>query len=380
MLYGMNKFVLREIFDSDIETELLSIGFDVSYKNFAKYKYEYKNIKIYSVNSAQANIIKQTALSSGADCATHRDVITGRAEVSDCILGGSVSEISKIADKLMYQPFQLNVLAEQLKQIINKDLHATPKVVGILNLTNDSFSGDGVDDDIKKAKEKLDKLISDGADIVDIGAESTKPYSNPVSDLDQLKRLLPVLDYAKTRIPISIDTRSAAVAEECLKNGANIINDVSGFDYDKKMLDIIAKYNSTVIIQHSKGTPQNMQDSPCYDDLIEEIFLSLTEKCVLAESCGVNNIIVDPGIGFGKSRENNFEIIRRIQEFKSIGYPVMLGISRKSFLNMKDNEERDIYTTALNTLAIERNVDYLRVHNVKMHKTLIDLMKMFVIK
>jgi len=188
------------------------------------------------------------------------------------------------------------------------------------------------------------------------------------------------LDYAKTRIPISIDTRSAAVAEECLKNGANIINDVSGFDYDKKMLDIIAKYNSTVIIQHSKGTPQNMQDSPCYDDLIEEIFLSLTEKCVLAESCGVNNIIVDPGIGFGKSRENNFEIIRRIQEFKSIGYPVMLGISRKSFLNMKDNEERDIYTTALNTLAIERNVDYLRVHNVKMHKTLIDLMKMFVIK
>ncbi len=386
----MHDFVLREIKKTNIENELKKIGFDKSYTHKAKEKFEYKNIKIYSLKPAMANIIKQTSLSVGCDCATHREVITGKIENSDCILGGSVSQIKKVAEKLKFQPFGLKKLGEELEKLC-PPLAGGPKsvisrrgtqLVGILNLTPNSFSDGGMYNDFERAKEHLLELINDGADIVDIGAESTKPYSKAVPAKEQLEKLIPIIDFAKGKIPLSIDTRSSEVAKECLNAGANIINDVSGFDYDEKMADIIAKYNVPVIIQHSKGTPENMQNSPVYADLMEEIFLNLRKKVDFARSKGIENIIIDPGIGFGKSREDNFEIIRRIEEFESLGCPIMLGISRKSLLNMQnaDNFDKDIYTTAINALAIERNVDYIRVHNVKMHKKLIDLMSMFMVR
>ena len=386
----MHDFVLREIKKTNIENELKKIGFDKSYTHKAKEKFEYKNIKIYSLKPAMANIIKQTSLSVGCDCATHREVITGKIENSDCILGGSVSQIKKVAEKLKFQPFGLKKLGEELEKLC-PPLAGGPKsvisrrgtqLVGILNLTPNSFSDGGMYNDFERAKEHLLELINDGADIVDIGAESTKPYSKAVPAKEQLEKLIPIIDFAKGKIPLSIDTRSSEVAEECLNAGANIINDVSGFEYDEKMADIIAKYNVPVIIQHSKGTPENMQNSPVYADLMEEIFLNLRKKVDFARSKGIENIIIDPGIGFGKSREDNFEIIRRVEEFESLGCPIMLGISRKSLLNMQnaDNFDKDIYTTAINALAIERNVDYIRVHNVKMHKKLIDLMSMFMVR
>lgn len=386
----MHDFVLREIKKTNIENELKKIGFDKSYTHKAKEKFEYKNIKIYSLKPAMANIIKQTSLSVGCDCATHREVITGKIENSDCILGGSVSQIKKVAEKLKFQPFGLKKLGEELEKLC-PPLAGGPKsvisrsgtqLVGILNLTPNSVSDGGMYNDFERAKEHLLELINDGADIVDIGAESTKPYSKAVPAKEQLEKLIPIIDFAKGKIPLSIDTRSSEVAEKCLNAGANIINDVSGFDYDEKMADIIAKYNVPVIVQHSKGTPENMQNSPVYADLMEEIFLNLRKKVDFARSKGIENIIIDPGIGFGKSREDNFEIIRRVEEFESLGCPIMLGISRKSLLNMQnaDNFDKDIYTTAINALAIERNVDYIRVHNVKMHKKLIDLMSMFMVR
>lgn len=386
----MHDFILREIKDTDIEKEINAIGFDKSYSHKAKEKFEYKNIKIYSLTPAMANILKQTALSVGCDCATHREVITGKIEISNCILGGSVSQIKKIAEKLKFQPFGLKELGKKLenscsplagepKSMISK---RGTKLVGILNLTTNSFSDGGMYNDFEKAKEHLLELISDGADIIDIGAESTKPYSSPVSPKEQLEKLLPIIDFAKNQTTISIDTRSAIVAEECINAGANIINDVSGFDYDEKMVDVIAKHNIPIIIQHSQGTPETMQNSPHYNNLIEDIFLNLKKKIDFAHSKNIKNIIIDPGIGFGKTKEDNFEIIKRIEEFQSLNCPIMLGISRKSLLDMPnaDNLAKDIYTTAINALAIERNVDYIRVHNIKMHRKLIDLMDMFVIK
>lgn len=386
----MHDFILREIKDTDIEKEINAIGFDKSYSHKAKEKFEYKNIKIYSLTSAMANILKQTALSVGCDCATHREVITGKIENSNCILGGSVSQIKKIAEKLKFQPFGLKELGKKLenscpplaggpKYMISR---RETKLVGILNLTTNSFSDGGMYNDFEKAKEHLLELISDGADIIDIGAESTKPYSSPVSPKEQLEKLLPIIDFAKNQTTISIDTRSAIVAEECINAGANIINDVSGFDYDEKMVDVIAKHNIPIIIQHSQGTPETMQNSPHYNNLIEDIFLNLKKKIDFAHSKNIKNIIIDPGIGFGKTKEDNFEIIKRIEEFQSLNCPIMLGISRKSLLDMPnaDNLAKDIYTTAINALAIERNVDYIRVHNIKMHRKLIDLMDMFVIK
>ncbi len=386
----MHDFILREIKDTDIEKEINAIGFDKSYSHKAKEKFEYKNIKIYSLTPAMANILKQTALSVGCDCATHREVITGKIENSNCILGGSVSQIKKIAEKLKFQPFGLKELGKKLenscpplaggpKSIISR---RGTKLVGILNLTPNSFSDGGMYNDFEKAKEHLLELISDEADIIDIGAESTKPYSSPVSPKEQLEKLLPIIDFAKNKTTISIDTRSAIVAEECINAGANIINDVSGFDYDEKMVDVIAKHNIPIIIQHSQGTPETMQNSPHYNNLIEDIFLNLKKKIDFAHSKNIKNIIIDPGIGFGKTKEDNFEIIKRIEEFQSLNCPIMLGISRKSLLDMPnaDNLAKDIYTTAINALAIERNVDYIRVHNIKMHRKLIDLMDMFVIK
>lgn len=386
----MHDFILREIKDTDIEKEINAIGFDKSYSHKAKEKFEYKNIKIYSLTPAMANILKQTALSVGCDCATHREVITGKIENSNCILGGSVSQIKKIAEKLKFQPFGLKELGKKLenscpplaggpKSMISR---RGTKLVGILNLTTNSFSDGGMYNDFEKAKEHLLELISDGADIIDIGAESTKPYSSPVSPKEQLEKLLPIIDFAKNQTTISIDTRSAIVAEECINVGANIINDVSGFDYDEKMVDVIAKHNIPIIIQHSQGTPETMQNSPHYNNLIEDIFLNLKKKIDFAHSKNIKNIIIDPGIGFGKTKEDNFEIIKRIEEFQSLNCPIMLGISRKSLLDMPnaDNLAKDIYTTAINALAIERNVDYIRVHNIKMHRKLIDLMDMFVIK
>lgn len=378
----MNDFVLKEIVSHNIVEELEKIGFDKSYRIQASSKFGYKNIKIYSLTVPQANILKQTALSVGADCATHRETITGKIETSDCILGGSISQLNKIADKLKHQPFGLKILGEKICEFVNIQKKSGTKIVGILNLTTNSFSDGGEFLDFENAKEHLIQMVSDGADVIDIGAESTKPYSKPVSDEVQLSRLLPILEVVKSQninIPISIDTRSAKVAKACIEAGATIINDVSGFDYDENMIDVIAETGVKVIVQHSKGTPENMQDDVSYESLIDEIYLNLRSKVEKALIKGIKkeNIIIDAGIGFGKTREHNFEIIRRIEEFYGLGCEVMLGVSRKSLLNMPDaeNDLKDIFTVALNTLAVENKVDYIRVHNVKLHKQLISILK-----
>lgn len=376
----MNDFILKEIKTDDIEKEIEKIGYDKTYTDCGAQKFRYKNIKVYGLTFSQANILKQTALSVGADCATHRETITAKIDKTDCILGGSLSQLKKVADKLKKQPFGLKKLSGEIDSFLEIKKDNNTKIVGILNLTPDSFSDGGEFLDYEKATEHLEYMIECGADIIDIGAESTKPYSTPVSADAQIDRLLPILNFVKEQnitIPISIDTRSAKVAEICIRNGASIINDVSGFDYDENMADVIAQYGVKVIIQHSKGTPENMQENPFYGSVIDEIYLKLKEKIDYALSKGIKkeNIIVDPGIGFGKTREDNFEIIKRIEEFYGLGCEVMLGLSRKSLLNLQDydNQMKDIFTIALNTLAIERKVDYIRVHNVQLHKILLEV-------
>lgn len=378
----MHDFLIKEIHNTDIKQELLNIGFDKGYSRFATSKYNYVNLKIFDLSVPQANILKQSALSVGADCATHRDVITGKAELTACILGGSLSQIDKIAKKIKGQPFGLKDLSEQLLNFISKkEKPSKTKLMGVLNLTENSFSDGGLYYEYDDAIKHLKKLIKDGADIIDIGAESTKPYSEPVEVEEQLDKLLPILKYVeekKIETPISIDTRSSKVARICIQYGAKIINDVSGFDYDEQMIDVIAQNSHVkIIIQHSLGTPENMQENPTYSNLMDEIYCSLHNKVQLALSRGIKkeNIIIDPGIGFGKTRKDNFEILKRWQELKGIGCPVLIGVSRKSLLNMpkSTNEEKDIYTLALDSILISQKVDYLRVHNVKLHKNFLDI-------
>lgn len=378
----MHDFLLKELSNTDIELELLKLGFDKTYTHKAKDKFEYKNFKIFSLTTAQANILKQTALSVGADCGTHREVITGNIELSSCLLGGSLSQLQKISQKLESQPFGLKILGELLSSISKTVTEKKTKIVGILNVTTNSFSDGGEFYNFEDSIKHLLELINDGADIIDIGAESTKPYSTPVSSENQLEKLIPILNYIKSnhiQIPISIDTRSADVAQKCIELGANIINDVSGFDYDKNMADIISQNPDVkVILQHSQGTPENMQNCPHYENLMDEIYINLKNKVDFAISKGIKkeNIIIDPGIGFGKNKEHNTEIIRRWKELRTIGCPVLIGLSRKKFLEVTqdDNIEKDLYSLAFDSILMNENIDYIRVHNVKIHKKLQSIM------
>ena len=379
----MKDFTLKTINNTDILKELENIGFDKTYSNIAQNKYKYLNIKIFNLSIPQANILKQTALSCGSDCALHKAVLVNEIEKTDCILTGSISQLKKISKSLEHQQFSLNILSKKIEELISKqEEKPTTKLVGILNITTNSFSDGGKYLDKEDAIKHLNQMIEEGADIIDIGAESTKPYSEPIDAETQLTRILPILKYIKTnniKTPISIDTRCSEVAKKCVENGATIINDVSGFDYDEKMIEVIKNSNAKIILQHSKGTPENMQINPTYDNVVDEIYKNLKEKIDYATSNGIekSRIIIDVGIGFGKRKEDNFELIKRMSEFKSLGCEIMAGISRKSFLELEDTLEKDIYTTALSTMLIEQKIDYLRVHNVKMHKKLLDLMKNF---
>jgi len=385
----MNEFILKDV-NTDLQHELEQIGFDKTYRNKAVDKFRYKNLKIFDLTIPQANILKQTAISVGADCAVHRETITAKVEKTDCLLGGSFSQLKKISQKLKKQPFSLSKLADLIEKNLDFKLapikikettfdFTKPYIVGVLNLTKNSFSDGGKFFEFDKATKHLLEMIEDGADIIELGAESTKPFSRAVSTEEQLEQLLPILKFIKEnniKTPISIDTRSADVAQKCIESGADIINDVSGLEYDSQMVNTLAKLNVPIIIQHSKGNPEDMQVNPTYENLIEEMFLSLKQKTDFAIQSGINpeNIIIDAGIGFGKTNEQNFEIINRIDELYALNYPIMLGVSRKSLLNMPEatNETKDVFTLALNA-SISEKVNFIRVHNVKLHKTLFQI-------
>ena len=366
----MKDFVVKTLVANDIESELEKIGFDIAYRAKASDKYRYKTLKIFDLTLPQANILKQTALSFGADCGVHREVLTNKIEKTDVILGGSFSQLKKISEKLKSQPFSLKILAENIEaQLIQQERKT--KIVGILNLTPDSFSGDGINES-KKAIERLYQLIDDGADMIDIGAESTKPNSKSVEAEEQIKRLSLVINELKNiQIPISVDTKSAEVARFVLNKGVKIINDVSGLQADLKMADVISEYKAGIIIQHSMGSAENIIK---YNDVVEDVYKFLFNKAKFAKSKGIENIILDVGIGFSKTKSDNYEILDRIEEFYSLNLPIMVGVSRKSLLevNKDNNNLKDSLTLALNYPLMRIGVDYLRVHNVKLHKQLLN--------
>lgn len=367
----MQKFVLKELITSNMEIELEKIGFDIAYRTKASEKYLYKTFKIFDLSLAQANILKQTALSLGADCGVHRDILTANIQKTDVILGGSISQIRKICEKLQHQPFSMKILAENILAQLQKQDRKT-KLVGILNVTPDSFSDGGKYLNPEVAIKHMEQLVEDGVDIIDIGAESTKPRAKEVESKIQIERLKPILKNLPN-IPISVDTRSSEVALFALDNGASIINDVSGMAYDSKIADVVARYDATIILQHSTS---RTEDRPIYDDIVEEVYLDLANKIKFAQEKGVKNIIVDPGIGFGKNAQESFEILNRIEEFYSLNMPIMVGVSRKSLLGLQDSDDnsmKDLLTLAISYPLMQKKIDYLRVHNVKIHRQLLNL-------
>ena len=244
-----------------------------------------------------------------------------------------------------------------------------PYIVGVVNVAPDSFSGDGVLD-IKKAVAQGKQMVLQGADIIDVGGESSRPGAKPVSVQDELKRVLPVVEgLVKEKILVSIDTSKPKVAEACLKAGAHMINDITS-GRDKKMFLLATKYNVPIILMHMKGTPRNMQENPSYTDVVGEVALFFKERIVAAKRYGVKKIILDPGIGFGKRVIDNLVLLKNLNVFTKLGCPLFIGASRKSFIGKltgAEVQDRLPGTLAAHLLAVLNGANLLRCHDVKEH-------------
>lgn len=251
------------------------------------------------------------------------------------------------------------------------------QIMGVLNITDNSFYDGGRFISLDKSVEQAKKIINQGADIIDIGAESSKPGSEPVSSKDQIIKIEPVVNAIReiSNIPISIDTRSSIVISELLKYDINIVNDISSLE-DRELLDIIKANNLSVSLMHMKGTPKNMQDNPNYENIIIEIYDYLKNKARLCIDHGIkkNKIIIDPGFGFGKTLDHNYVILNNLKKFSELGYDVLSGISRKSMIGNvidKPPENRLYGSLAATILAIKNSSNILRVHDVRETKILL---------
>lgn len=257
------------------------------------------------------------------------------------------------------------------------DLNSRTHIMGVLNITPDSFSDGGK---YFESSVKIDKVIEDaiemeanGADFIDVGGESTRPGSESITIDEELERVIPVISKLKKKIniPVSIDTYKHQVAEEALKAGAQIVNDISGFNFDEKLPEITARYNASCILMHIKGTPKNMQKNPEYADVVQEVYDYLQNSITKAEEAGIKQIMTDVGIGFGKNLQHNLSLIKNLSKFKSLGYPILLGVSRKSFMDKiypTPMDERLEGTISANSIGIINGANIIRVHDVLENK------------
>lgn len=382
----MNDIFVKTV-RNDLTSELKSIGFDFSYIDVAVNKYKGETYKIYNLTPPEANILKQSCLSLGFDCAVNRETITCKCDKTNAILFATTAQLNELTKKLRVQPFRLKKLAEILSDdkksgntIIRNINFNTSKyyVAGIVNTTPDSFSDGGKYEDTLNAYKHVLKLIRDGADIIDIGGESTRPGATVIDIETEINRTIPLIEMIRKNgieTPISIDTRNYETAKKAIEAGADIINDVSGLD-DAGLFEYVTTNNIPTVIMHSNKVPAESNDfTNC--DVVEEIYVSLKNKIDKLTNCGLtrNNIIIDPGIGFGKSKEANFEILKRIEEFKSLKTLILLGISRKSFIRNTfdcDFDEADIVTAMYSSNANAVNIH--RVHNVALTKKYLNYM------
>lgn len=376
-----------KIKEESVERFLESLNVHPVGISIMKDKMNLKLFKITDIDNRGANILKQEILSIGGDCAIPHDAYDLSLGKSTCILMATISQYKRLIPKLKLQPFGLKDLAEELEKIIFCNYVKRTKIgnrifewgkrtyiMGIVNLAPDSFSGDGIYGEkfIDSALNYATLLVEWGADIIDVGGESTRPGSVDISVEEERRRVIPVLKrmVKEIDVPISVDTSKPEIAEEALHCGANMINDVWALRRSEKMVEIIKKYNVPVVIMHSINGKGGKALENYYKDLIQDLMEFFKERVSFALNCGIKleNIILDPGIGFGKDLNQNLEIIRNLDLFKSLGLPILIGPSRKSFIGeILDLPpiERVEGTIASVCASIERKVDIVRVHDVK---------------
>ncbi len=345
------------------------------------------NILFENKSCRIANIIKQEMLSVGGDAAVARGSVGNNVTSTDILIMGTIKQITALAGKLTKQPFGLNQISQDLLAVLNNasqtkfilktsrreiSLGRKTQIMGILNVTPDSFSDGGLFYNQQKAIDRGLQMIAQGADIIDIGGESTRPGATAVSAKEELKRVLPVISgiTMQAKIPISIDTTKAVVAREAIAAGAEIVNDVSAGHKDKKMLQIVNDSRAAMILMHMRGRPQTMQKGDLtYNSLMGEIITFLRKSIEKAIFAGVEKecLAIDPGIGFGKTFSDNYRIINNLAELKTLGLPIMIGTSRKAFIGKVtggEPQERIEGTAATIAASIMNGCHIIRVHDV----------------
>ncbi|MDH5021541.1 dihydropteroate synthase [Halobacterium rubrum] len=330
------------------------------------------------VQKRQAQYLKEELLSLGGECSLSGLNAQPRGTL-DAVLMGTMAQFKRLCEKLDGQPYGLSAFGDDLREAL--DIQTEPAthgypwegdrtaVMGILNVTPDSFHDGGEYDAVEDAVARAEAMVEVGVDVVDIGGESTRPGADPVSVEEELDRVLPVVErISDLDAMVSIDTRKAEVARQALEAGADILNDVTGLE-DPEMRFVAAEYDAPIVVMHSIDTPVDPDNDPHYDDVVDDVLAELTERVLLAEKAGVprEHVIVDPGLGFGKDAAESFELLDRVDEFHALGCPVLVGHSHKSMFGEVDcyPDEGGYATTAATALAADRGADIVRVHDVE---------------
>ncbi len=327
---------------------------------------------IKNMHVGAANILKQDALSIGADLAVPNGVIIAKDKYVDAVLIGTTKHFELLSRKELAQPFGLKNLAKTLKDYIKETNYKT-KIMGVLNANDDSFFQDSRFNSFE-ASLKIEKMIENGANIIDIGAVSSRPGSLPVCEEVELERLKDIVDtiYSNKyyeKVDFSIDSYSPLVINYVLNHGFKIVNDITGLQNDE-VCKIAAKYNAQVVIMHMQNNQTNMQDNPTYKNVILEIDDFFKERIEKAKSFGIEDIVLDVGIGFGKTLEHNLLLLKNLEHFKHFRYELLIGASRKSMINMItpcEIKDRLAGTLAIHLESLRSGASIIRCHDVKEH-------------
>ncbi len=391
-----NARVLCLAGDLDVIHEMRMVNADETGIRHMLPKTRFYVVKLERVRRPVAHILKETFLSNGGEAVIDQKVIIAAVDSTDVLLSGSRKHLQRAIQALLEQGLGCKELAGEIEaairhfdsvaNVVDPGAVADPRIaglfgkigartliMGVLNVTPDSFSDGGKFANREAAARRAMEMVEEGADIIDIGGESTRPGSQAVSAPDEIARVVPVIgDIAgKVGIPISIDTYKSSVASAALDAGALIVNDISGAAFDPEMPALIARRRCPAILSHIQGTPRDMQLNPTYTDLLGEICAYLRERIEAVADAGADKrmLIVDPGMGFGKTVEHNLELLRRLREIKSIGRPVLIGPSRKAtigkVLGGLPPEDRLEGTLAAVAISIANGADIVRVHDVK---------------
>jgi dihydropteroate synthase len=361
------------------------VGVDATGIKLMKGKTLHLNLKVEGIDPRTANLLKQEMLFLGGDAALDGRGLDCSTKWTDAILMGTQKQFDQLILKLESYPILQSIgqsLKETLKNISKTyyplrfrkrkfTLGKRTLLMGVLNVTPDSFSDGGLYFDKEKATAHGLRMVEEGADILDIGGESTRPGSKPLELDDELRRVIPVIESLAKEldIPISIDTYKSAVAQRAIEVGAEMINDISGLHYDPGLAKVAAKVDIPLVLMHIRGIPETMQRDVYYESLFSEIIQYLRDSIQRAESVGVDpaKIIIDPGIGFGKTVEDNLLIIKNLSEFRILGKPIMLGTSRKSFIGKilnADVEDRLEGTLSSIAISVLNGAHIIRCHDV----------------